>query len=144
MLDEGGRLGAEGWLPDHVRLGGLEEHLGGGSVEQTVAEHAPAPAGSERRRLMSLPLVARLVMAMTLMPNASYVEASAQLVGVLPRLPWAHGWQIPQATVVTAWRRRLGVAPMRALFARAAGHIVAATEPGARWHGLRVATLDGF
>jgi hypothetical protein len=93
---------------------------------------------------MSLPLVARLVMAMTLMPNSSYVEAFAQLVGVLPRLPWARGWQVPEPTVVTAWRRRLGVAPMKALFAQVTGHIVAATEPGARWHGLRVATLDGF
>ena len=46
--------------------------------------------------------------------------------------------------MVTAWRRRLGVAPMRALFARVAGHIVAGAEPGALWHGLRVATLDGF
>jgi hypothetical protein len=33
---------------------------------------------------------------------------------------------------------------MQALFARVTGHIVAATEPGALWHGLRVATLDGF
>lgn len=143
VLDEDGRLGADGWLPDHVRLGGLEEHLGDSVVEQVVAAAAPAPTGPERRRLMSLPLVARLVMAMTLLPNASYVEAFAQLVGVLPRLPWRHAWQVPQATVVTAWRRRLGVAPMRALFGRVCGHIVAATEPGARWHGLRVCTLDG-
>jgi hypothetical protein len=143
VLDDDGRLGADGWLPEHVRLGGLEEHLGDGAVEQAVAGNAPAPAGPERRRLMSLPLVARLVMAMTLMPNASYVEAFAQLVGVLPRLPWAHGWQVPEPTVVTAWRRRLGAAPMKALFARVAGHVVAAPEPGALWHGLRVATLDG-
>jgi hypothetical protein len=79
-----------------------------------------------------------------LIPNASYVEAFAQLVGVLPRLPWARGWQIPEPTVVTAWRRRLGVAPMKALFAQVTGHLAAATEPGALWHGLRVATLDGF
>jgi hypothetical protein len=32
---------------------------------------------------------------------------------------------------------------MLALFRRVAGHIVAATEPGALWHGLRVCTLDG-
>ena len=92
---------------------------------------------------MSLPLVARLVMAMTLLPNASYVEVFAQLVGVLPRLPWAHDWLLPQSTVVTAWRRRLGIAPMKALFARIAGHFAAATDPGALWHGLRVAILDG-
>jgi Insertion element 4 transposase N-terminal/Transposase DDE domain len=143
VLDEDGRVGAEGWLPDHVRLGGLEEHLGDGVVERAVAQAAPAPTQPERRRLMSLPLVARLVMAMTLLPNASYVEAFAQLVGVLPRLPWLHAWQVPESTVVTTWRRRLGVAPMRALFARVAGHIVAATDPGALWHGLRVCTLDG-
>ncbi len=143
VLDENGRIGADGWLPDHVRLGGLEEHLGDGVVEQVVAALAPAPTRRERQRLMSLPLVARLVLAMTLLPNASYVEVFAQLVGVLPRLPWAHGWQLPQSTVVTAWRRRLGVAPMTALFARIAGHLAAATEPGALWHGLRVATLDG-
>jgi len=143
LLDEDGRVGAEGWLPDHVRLGGLEEHLGGGVVEQVVAAAAPAPSQSERRRLMSLPLVARLVMAMTLLPHASYVEALAQLVGILPRLPWLHAWRIPESTVVTAWRRRLGVAPMRALFARVAGHIVTAAEPGALWHGLWVCTLDG-
>lgn len=142
VLDENGRIGADGWLPDHVRLGGLEEHLGDGVVEQVVAL-APAPAQRERQRLMSLPLVARLVLAMTLLPNASSVEVFAQLVGVLPRLPWAHGWQLPQSTVVTAWRRRLGVAPMKALFHRVAGHLAAATEPGALWHGLRVATLDG-
>ena len=143
VVDGQGRLAADGWLPDHVRLGGLEEHLGDGVVEQVVARTAPAPAGPERRRVMSLPLVARLVMAMTLLPYACYVETVAQLVGVLPRLPWGRAWRIPQATVVTAWRRRLGVASMRALFARVAGHIVAATEPGARWHGLRVCTLDG-
>jgi hypothetical protein len=143
VLDEGGRMGADSWLPDHVRLGGLEEYLGEGVVEQVVAAAAPAPTRPERRRLMSLALVARLVMAMTLLPQASYVEAFAQLVGVLPRLPWTRAWWLPESTVVTAWRRRLGVAPMRALFARVAGHIVAATAPGALWHGLRVCTLDG-
>jgi hypothetical protein len=144
VLDEEGRVSADGWLPDHVRLGGREVQLGEGVVEQVVAVSAPAPARPERRRVMSLPLVARLVLAMTLMPNASYVEAFAQLVGVLPRLPWRHAWQVPESTVVTAWRRRLGVAPMKALFTRVAGHIVAATSPGALWQGLRVCTLDGF
>jgi hypothetical protein len=143
VLDEDGRLGADGWLPDHVRLGGLEQHLGDGVIEQVVAVSAATPTRPERRRVMSLPLAARLVMAMTLLPSVSYVEAFAHLVGVLPRLPWCHGWHLPKSTVVTAWRRRLGVAPMKALFVRVAGHIVAATEPGALWHGLRVCTLDG-
>ena len=164
VFDRDGRLAAEGWLPDHVRLGVLEEHLGVGVVEQVIAQtqtasqaaaRAQAPAdddadgpdagGGKKRRLrvMSLELTARLVLAMTLMPQASYVEALARLVGLLPRLPWARAWQVPSSTVITAWRRRLGVDAMKTLFDRVAGYIVAATDPGALWHGLRVCALDG-
>ncbi len=85
-----------------MRLGGLEKHFGDGVVEQAVAALAPVPTRRERQRFMSLPLVVRLVLAMTLPPNASYVEAFAQLVGVLPRLPWARAgncrsprWSVP-------------------------------------------------
>jgi hypothetical protein len=159
VFDRDGRLAAEGWLPDHVRLGVLEEHIGGGVVEQVVAQtqtasqaavraqavaddaalgtadadNADGPgagrAKKRRQRVMSLELVARLVLAMTLMPYASYVEALAQLVGLLPRLPWMRAWQVPSTTVITKWRRLLGVGAMKALFDRVAGHIAAATEP---------------
>jgi hypothetical protein len=141
VLDAHGRLGADGWLPDHARLSVLEAHLGEGTVEEVVAACGGRP--EQRQRLMSLPLVARLVLAMTLLPQASYVEALAQLVGILPRLPWARAWQVPSATVITQWRRRLGVAAMRTIFARIAGPIVAATDPAGLWHGLRVCALDG-
>jgi len=149
VVDGDGGLGAEGWLPDHVRLGVLEEHLGDGTVEQIVAAHEVRPVadGEEqprrRQRLMSLPLVARLVLALTLLPQASYVEALTQLVGVLPRLPWSQAWQVPGSKVITAWRRRLSVAAMRDLFWRVAGPIVDAADPAALWHGLRVGALDG-
>jgi len=157
-----GALGADGWLPDHVRLGVLEEHVGQGVIEQIAATRERAlqeqpereqvgpsddlEAGRQRRRrmrLMSLPLTARLVLAMTLLPQASYVEVFAQLVGVLPRLPWVRAWWVPSSTVVTEWRRRLGVTAMKAVFDRVAGPIVAATDPGGLWHGLRVCALDG-
>ena len=149
VLDADGRIAVDGWLPDQVRLGVLEEHLGRGTVEQVVANCAARPVEQDevvprrRQRLMSLPLVARLVLAMTLLPQASYVEALAQLVGVLPRLPWARPWQVPSSKVITAWRRRLGVDAMKALFDRVAGPVVAATDPAGLWHGLRVAALDG-
>ena len=142
-VDADGRVAAQGWLPDHVRLGVLEEHLGEGVVERVVAGAAPPPQTRGRQRLMSLPLVARLVLAMTLLPHGSYVEALAQLVGPLPRLAWTRGWHVPSSTVITDWRRRLGVAPMRELFWRVAGHIVAAADPAGVWHGLRVCALDG-
>jgi len=65
-----GTVLAGAWLPDVVRLGELERHLGDGVIEAIV----DAELGRrrlrprQRRRIMSYPLVIRLMIAMTLMP----------------------------------------------------------------------------
>ena len=66
-----GRVLAGGWLPDFVRLGELERHLGGGVIEAIVdtALEAGRLRKRERRRLMSYPLLIRLMLAMALMPD---------------------------------------------------------------------------
>lgn len=72
-----GTVLADAWLPDLVRLGGLEAHLGDGVIDE-IAENAVRNGRlrpRERRRLMSYPLVIRLVIAMTLLPGSSYSEA---------------------------------------------------------------------
>ena len=75
-----GTVLADAWLPDLVRLGELERHLGDGVIEAIVdaalAKGRLRPR--QRRRIMSYPLVIRLMIAMTLMPDASYCEALAQ------------------------------------------------------------------
>jgi hypothetical protein len=134
-----GRAMAGGWLPDHVRLGVLEQHIGDGVIEDVVAAKGVRPG--QRRRVMSLQLTARFVLAMTLTP-ASYVEVMAQLVGLLAHLPWQRPWRVPCSTVFTDWRRRLGDQAMQELFWRVAGPIVEAADT--RWHGLWVCGLDGF
>ena len=66
-----GSVLAGAWLPDLVRLGELERHLGDGVIE-SVADTAIAEGRlrkRERRRIMSYPLVIRLMIAMTLMPD---------------------------------------------------------------------------
>jgi hypothetical protein len=87
----GGRVLADGWLPDFERLGELERHLGGGVIEDLVSAatadgRLPVP---QRKRLMSFPLVIRLMVAMTLMPDASYCEALRRLAGLLAQVPFA-------------------------------------------------------
>jgi hypothetical protein len=101
-----GTVLADAWLPDLVRLGELEAHLGGGVIEDLVAEalatgRLPRPV---RRRIMSYPLVIRLMIAMTLMLDASYCEAMSRLAGLLAGIPFTRGWHVPAVKVITGWR----------------------------------------
>jgi len=69
-----GSVRAGGWLPDFVRLGELERHLGDGVIEEivTAALEQGRLKKRQRRRIMSYPLVIRLMIAMTLMPDVIF------------------------------------------------------------------------
>jgi hypothetical protein len=101
-----GTVLADGWLPDLVRLGELERHLGDGVIEAAVdtaiAEGRLKPR--HRRRLMSYPLVIRLMIAMTLMRGVSYCEALRRVAGLLADIPFTREWHVPTEKVVTDWR----------------------------------------
>ena len=92
-----GTVLADGWLPDFVRLGELERYLGDGVIEAAVdtaiAEGRLRPR--QRRRIMSYPLVIRLMIAMTLMPDASYCEALCGVAGLLADIPFLLEWHVP-------------------------------------------------
>ena len=142
-----GTVRADGWLPDFVRLGELECHLGDGVIEETVA--AALEQGRlkrrQRRRIMSYPLVIRLMLAMALMPDASYCEALARLAGLLADIPFALEWHVPTEKVVTAWRVLVPAGLMEALFWRAAGPLIADDEPSAvLLAGMMVCAADGM
>ena len=96
-----GTVLADAWLPDLVRLGELERHLGDGVIEAAV--DAAAAEGRlkprQRRRLMSYPLVIRLMLAMTLMPDASYGEALRRVAGLLADIPFTREWHVPTGKV---------------------------------------------
>jgi len=92
-----GTVLADAWLPDLVRLGELERHLGGGVIEAAVDAAAAAARlrPRQRRRIMSYPLVIRLMIAMTLMPDASYREALAPPRGAARGHPAHPGMACP-------------------------------------------------
>lgn len=142
-----GTVLAGAWLPDLVRLGELESHLGDGVIEGLVGEAVEAGllTRRQRRRVMSYPLVIRLMIAMTLMPGASYCEALARLTGLLADIPFALEWHVPTAKVVTGWRRAVPPALMEDLFWQAAGPLIADDEPSAvMLAGMPVAAADGM
>ena len=138
---------ADGWLPDFVRLGELERHLGDGVIE-AVADAALEQGRlkrRQRRRIMSYPLVIRLMLAMTLMPDASYCEALGRLAGLLADVPFALEWHVPTEKVITQWRLPVPADVMEDLFWRAAGPLVSDAEPSAvLLAGMMVCAADGM
>ena len=141
-----GTVLADGWLPDFVRLGEVERHLGDGVIEAIVdaALEQGRLRRRQRRRIMSYPLVIRLMVAMTLMPDASYCQALARLAGLLADIPFAREWHVPTEKVVTAWRLLVPAGLMEALFWRAAGPLIADDEPSAVLAGMTVCAADGM
>jgi hypothetical protein len=132
VIGRDGAVRARGWLPDHVRLGELERHLGEGVIEDLVAAgiaagQLPAP---QRQRLMSLALTIRMTVAMTLMPEASYTGAMRRLAGHLADVPFDRDWHVPTSGVATGWRGKVPPAVMQELFWLAAGPLAGAASDG--------------
>lgn len=142
-----GTVLADAWLPDLVRLGELERHLGDRAIEAAVGKAIGAGRlrPRQRRRIMSYPLVIRLMLAAGLMPDASYCEALARLAGLLADIPFARGWHVPTEKVITDWRRPVPPSVMEDLFWQAAGPLISQDEPSAvMLAGRPVAAADGM
>ena len=142
-----GTVLADAWLPDLVRLGELERHLGAGVIEAAV--DAATAKGRlrprQRRRIMSYPLVIRLMIAMVLMPDGSYCEALGRLAGLLADIPFTLEWHVPTEKVVTDWRVLVPADVMEDLFWQAAGPLIADDEPSAvLLAGMAVLAADGM
>ena len=142
-----GRILADGWMPDFVRLGEMERHLADGVIEAIV--DAALDKGRlkrrQRRRLMSYPLVIRLMIAMGLMPGACYGEALARLAGLLADVPFTLHWQVPTAKVITGWRLLIPAEVMEDIFWHAAGPLVSDDEASAvMLAGMMVCAADGM
>jgi hypothetical protein len=142
-----GSVLARGWLPDFARLGELERDLGDEVIEAIAG--AALEAGRlrkrDRRRVMSYPLVIRLMLAMALMPDASYGEALARVAGLLADVPFALEWHVPASKVVTEWRLLIPADVMESLFWQAAGPLIGDDEPSAvTLAGLAVLAAGGM
>jgi transposase IS4-like protein/DDE family transposase len=147
VIRRDGSVLAGGWLPDFARLGELERHLGDGVIEAIVGARLEAGRlrKRDRRRIMSYPLVIRLMLAMTLMPDSSYGEALARVAGLLADVPFALEWHIPTSKVVTEWRLLIPADVMEDLFWHAAGPLIADDEPSAvTLAGMTVLAADGM
>jgi hypothetical protein len=98
-----------------------------------------ADTGSVERRLRVLPsrVGVYFMMALCLFPGLGYRKVWAKLTAAVPRL------NMLSNKAFRDLRRRLGAAPMQALFEVLAGPIAAPHTPGVRFGRLRTVAFDG-
>ena len=116
-----GQVRAKGSPVYHARLGPLEERLesqaGPGAIGG-IAGQAPLGARfvkGQRERLLARAFMIRVIVLMTLMPQAPAGEVIAALAGDLALVPWARPWRPASARAAGDWRNALGPVPLEEL-----------------------------
>ncbi|SRR5258708_37271220 len=69
----------------------------------------------ERERLLTRAFMIRVIVLMTLMPDADVREAVIALAGDLALVPWARAWMPASARAAGDWRSALGPEPLEEL-----------------------------
>ncbi|MGH3183659.1 MAG: transposase, partial [Streptosporangiaceae bacterium] len=116
-----GRVQAQGSPAGHATLGPLEEWLeeqAGPGVIDGIAERAALArkyVKGERERLLTRAFMIRVIVLMTLMPDADIREVIIALAGDLALVPWARAWGPASARACGDWRNALGPQPLEDL-----------------------------
>jgi Insertion element 4 transposase N-terminal len=120
--------------PGH--LGELTWHVPFELVDAVLAE-----TQATQRRLRELPsrVGVYFVLALGLFPGLGYQRVWAKLTAALP----AEGLPSPSAKALRDLRRRLGPAPLKALFEVLAGPVAQPSTPGVRFGRYRTVAFDG-
>jgi hypothetical protein len=122
-----GRVQAQGSPAGCATLGPLEDWLedkAGPGVIDGIAERAVLRAQyvkGERERLLTRAFMIRVIVLMTLMPDAGIRDAVIALAGDLALVPWARPWVPASERALGDWRNALGPGPLEELQAIALG-----------------------
>jgi hypothetical protein len=125
------------FAPGH--LGELTPHLPFELVDDVLAQ-----TGTVQQRLRTLPsrVGVYFVLALGLFPRLGYAQVWAKLTAGLTGLPGL-GVARPSEKALRDLRRRLGPAPLKALFEVVAGPLGQPRTPGVCFAGLRTVAFDG-
>jgi hypothetical protein len=132
--------GEGGKLTDHVGLGALTR-----VVPRYVVDEAVARCGRQEKRSRLLPshVVVYFVLALSLFTDG-YEEVVRKLVnGLRFARVWSAVWKVPTTGALSQARARLGVDPLRELFAMVAVPVATPATPGAWLRELRLMAIDG-
>jgi hypothetical protein len=122
------------FAPGH--LGELTQIVPFEMVDATLAETGTVQA---RVRVLPSRVVVYLLIAAALFAECGYGQVWARLIASLEGLAVA----TPSGAALAAARRRIGVAPLRALFDLLRGPAAGPATAGMFWHGRLVTAIDG-
>lgn len=130
-----------GRLTDHIGLGVLSARFHRDLIEEVINRTG---CREKRKRLLPAHVMIRYVIAMGLYAQESAEEVMRRLVGSLRTMgSFSDDWQVPTGSAITQARQRLGVAPVKALFERAAVPVAGAGTKGAWLARRRLMAIDG-
>jgi Insertion element 4 transposase N-terminal len=112
-----GQVRAKGSPVHHAALGPLEAKAGPEAVSG-IAEGARLDARfvkGRRERTLARAFMIRVIVLMTLMPDARVQDVIAALAGDLALVPWARPWRPASARAAGDWRNALGAVPLEEL-----------------------------
>ncbi len=116
-----GRVQAQGSPVDHATLGPVEDWLegqAGPGVIGGIAERAVLReeyVKGERERLLARAFMIRVLVLMTLVPDAGIRDAVITLAGDLALVPWARAWVPASERALGDWRNAPGPEPLEEL-----------------------------
>ncbi|MGH8902905.1 MAG: IS4 family transposase [Egibacteraceae bacterium] len=128
-------------LSDRIAIGTLTRAFPPELVDEVVA----ATGRTERRhRLLPARVTVYFVLAMCLFFGQGYEEVMRLLVGGLEWAQrWTKTWETPTTAAISRARRRLGPAPLQALFDRVCRGLATEASVGAWYRGWRLTAVDG-
>ena len=141
MARAGQRAGAaEGGLEDRISVGVLARAFPREAVEEVIDA---AGARELRRRMLPAWLTLYFTLALALFMDMGAARVMRKMAGVLAWAERGVTVAVPSEEALSNARARLGPAPLRLLFEKAAGPLAGPGTEGAFWRGLRLASLDG-
>ncbi|WP_405681975.1 IS4 family transposase [Streptomyces sp. NBC_01238] len=128
-------------LSDRVAVGVLTQAFPRSLVDEVLVETGRMQL---RNRLLPARLVVYFVLAMCLFSGQSYEEVARLLTaGLQDERRWRGTWVVPSTAAIWKARSRLGVAPLRRLFARVCCPVATPDTQGAFYGVWRLTAIDG-
>jgi len=128
-------------LSDRVAIGVLTTAFPPSLVDDVLASTGRV---QQRSRLLPARLVVYFVLAMCLFSGQGYEEVARLLTeGLRERRRWRTGWTVPSTAAIWKARSRLGVEPVRELFAAVCHPVADRGTRGAFYRDWRLVAIDG-